>query len=71
MMQLLVRREYGKGFGIPGDVTAYCIFCMVRNTSFCLARDAGRVHLDGPASEKRQMKAFLNILDIDLSDLIG
>jgi transposase len=71
MMQLLVRREYGKGFGIPRDVTAYRMFCMIRNTSVRLDRDAGRVYLDGPAAEKRQLKAFLSILGIDPSDLIG
>lgn len=71
MMQLLVRREYGKGFGIPKNITACRIFSMVRNTSVRLDRDGGRVYLDGPAAEKRQLKAFLSILGIDPSDLIG
>ena len=47
------------------------MFCMMQNTSVRLDRDAERMYLDGPASEKKFLKDLLRILDIDPSDLIG
>jgi hypothetical protein len=71
MMQLLTRKEYGKGFGIPRNITAYRMFGMIRNTSVRLNRIEERIYLDGPVAEKQQLKVFLRILGMDPSDLIG
>ena len=71
IMQSLTRKEYGKGFGIPKNITAYRMFGMIRNTSVRLNRIEERIYLDGPAAEKQQLKVFLRILGMNPSDLIG
>ena len=71
IMQILLREEYGKGFGIPKDITTYRMFRMVQNTTVRFDRCAERIYLDGPSEEKNWVKIFSQILDIDPSRLIG
>ena len=71
VMQLLLRAQYGKGYGVRKDVTANSVFCSLQNTQVRMDRKKGRLYLDGPQEEERAMRAYLNILDIDPVELIG
>ena len=71
LMQHLLRAEYGKGFGIPRNITAYGAFSMIQNTSVRMDRISRRIYLDGPQEEKQAVRDFARILNIDPVRLVG
>ena len=66
-----LRSEYGRGFGIPGKITAERMFLLVQNTVVKYDRGEDRLYLDGSSDDIDTALSFIDALGIDPAKLLG
>ena len=71
VVKMRLRSEYGKGFGIPRNMTAERMFMLVMNVFVRYDRAGGRLYLEGAPKDRERAMSFIDALGIDPATLLG
>lgn len=71
VIMIRLRQEYGKGFGIPRNMTSARFFLMVQNVDVTLGPDGSSLRLEGSDDDRAMALSFIDSLGIDPTGLLG
>lgn len=71
VLMIRLRREYGKGFGIPENITSAGFFAMVQNVDVTLGPDGRSLRLEGSDDDRATALSLIDALGIDPTGLLG
>lgn len=64
-VKMLLRNEYGKGFGIPKNITAQRLYLLMQNVHVDYDRPTGRLRLTGSPGDRAEAMSYIRALGID------
>ena len=70
VVKLRLRRECGKGLGIPKGITAHRMYTLVQNVDVDFERGSGRIRLTGSPEDREMAMRFIGALGVEPTTLI-
>lgn len=71
VIMMRLRREYGKGFGIPRNITSARFFLLMQNVDVTLDPNGSSLRLEGSDEDRAIALSFIDALGIDPTSLLG
>lgn len=70
-IKLLLRRQCGRGHGIPKDITSRRVFLLLRNVDLTLDRASDRMYFEGSETDRAFALSVVDALELDPASLLG
>lgn len=71
VIMIRLRRQYGKGFGIPKSITSARFFLLMQNVDVTLDPNGSSLRLEGSDEDRAAALSFIDALDVDPTSLLG